>query len=57
MLLRLCRQVNGHLERQGKRVDGIAISGSWDGRLVASYADGARKLLWKANPLYQPNAM
>lgn len=59
-LLRLLRpglQVHGHLERQGKRVDGITISGCWDGQLVAGYADGTRKLLWKANPSYLPNAM
>ncbi|CAL5227045.1 g9943 [Coccomyxa viridis] len=50
-------EVHGHLERQGKRVDGITISGCWDGQLVAGYADGTRKLLWKANPSYLPNAM
>ena len=50
-------QVHGHLERQGKRVDGITLSGAWDGQLWAGYADGSRKLLWKANPPYQPNAL
>ena len=50
-------QVHGHLERQGKCVDGITISGAWDGQLWASYAAGSRKLLWKANPPYQPDAL
>ena len=50
-------KVSGYLERKGKRVDGITVSGQWDSQLYAGYPDGSRKLLWKANPPYQPDAL
>ena len=50
-------QVNGHLERNGQPVDGITVSGAWDKQLWAGYPDGTRKLLWKASPPYQPDAL
>ena len=50
-------QVNGHLWRNGQAVDGITVSGAWDRQLWAGYPDGTRKLLWKASPPYQPDAL
>lgn len=50
-------QVNGHLERNGKPVDGITVSGAWDRKLWAGYPDGTRKLLWTAPLPYQPDAL
>lgn len=49
--------MNGHLERNGQPVDGITVSGAWDKQLWAGYPDGTRKLLWKASPPYQPDAL
>ena len=49
--------MNGHLERNGQPVDGITVSGAWDRQLWAGYPDGTRKLLWKASPPYQPDAL
>ena len=50
-------QVKGHLERQGKPVDGITVSGFWDREIYAGYPDGTRKLLWKANPPHLPGSL
>ena len=43
-------QVNCHLERGGKRVEGISLQGKWDTELWVVSGDGKRQLLWKATP-------
>lgn len=45
-------QVTLSLERQGKKVDGVAMWGFWNREVWAQYPDGAQKCLWRAKPAY-----
>lgn len=42
--------MNCHLERGGKRVEGISLQGKWDQALYVVSGDGKRQLLWAATP-------
>ena len=43
-------QVTLSYEEQGRRVEGVGLSGAWDDAAWAAYPDGSRKQLWKAGP-------
>ena len=46
-------QVKGHLERKGRKVEGVRLFGKWDRSLNVAFPDGSQKQLWRANPRYK----
>jgi hypothetical protein len=46
--------VKGHLVKGGKKVEDMTISGKWDEAIFATYPDGRKRELWRANPLHPP---
>ena len=50
---RRCAQIKGHLERNGRRVEGVRLFGRWHHSVHVAMPDGTQRQLWKANPPYK----
>ena len=47
-------QITGWLMEGGKRqASSPALHGRWDSKLMVSWGDGSKQLLWQKNPPYQ----